>query len=316
MQTPAGAFPAPLSLSRAIGIALVLGCLCGVSAARAQVEMDIKLSRRTYILYEPIIATVNITNVAGRDLVFEDVPGKQWFNVEITTLDGSLLPPNDPDYKLTPLTIPAGQTVSRKINLAPLFPIRDGGQHRVRANVFLAETGRYYSSSTAAFDLADGKLYWRQSVGVPGSKDVRQVSLLTNQLPDKMLLYVRIRDEDGNTVYTTQQLGKMILGGRDPEEMLDRENNLHVLQEAEPGGFLYTEVGLDGERLTQKAYVKAGSSHPFLAKTPSGDVVVRGGQIQVVRAVAEGGTVVAAPKPKLSDRPAGLPATPKDPYAQ
>ena len=320
MQALTGATTAPHFLARclspAIGVALVLGCLCGVRDARAQVEMEIRFSRHSYILYEPVIATVEITNVAGRDLEFEDVPGKQWFNVEITTLDGDLLPPTNPDYKLRPLTVPAGQTVSRKIDLTPLFPIREMGQQRVRANVYLAETKHFYYSNTAAFEMTDGKLYWRQSVGVPGSTDTRQLSLLTNQLPDKLLLYVRIRDEVGNTVYTTQSLGKMILGGRDPEEMLDRENNLHVLQEAQPGGFLYTEVGLDGSRLAQKAYVKVGPSHPFLAKTPSGDVVVRGGQIQVAPALAAGGPPAAAPQHKLSDRPAGLPATPKDPYAQ
>ena len=178
------------------------------------------------------------------------------------------------------------------------------GSHRVRANVYLAAADRFFDSPATAFDLTDGKLYWRQTVGVPGSTgDMRQVSLLTNRLPDKLLLYVRIRDDVGSTVYTTQSLGRMILGGRDPEEMLDRENNLHVLQEAQPGGFLYTEVGLDGTRLVQKAYVKVGPSHPFLAKTPSGDVIVRGGQVQVAPAAPTGGIAGPVAQPKLSDRP-------------
>ena len=302
-------------LPRAASAALVLVCLGGVRHAAAQVNVDVQLTRHTYILYEPVIATVSITNLAGRDLVFEDTPGKQWFNVEITTLDGGLLPPTDPDYKLQPLTVPTGQTVRRKINLTPLFPIREAGQHRVRANVYLADTGKFYDSHTTSFELTDGKLYWRQSVGVPGSRDVRQLSLLTNQLPDQLLLYVRIRDEVGNTIYTTQSLGRMIVGGTDPQEMLDRENNLHVLQEAQPGGFLYTEVGLDGSRLTQKAYVKSGPGHPFLQKSQAGDVVVRNAQIQVVAAkTVDGG--VSAPPAKLSDRPSGMPVKPKDPYAQ
>ena len=131
MQAPTGAFPArhflALHFLRILGAALALACLLGVRDAGAQVQVSIKLSRHTYILYEPIIATVDITNLAGRDLVFEDAPGKQWFNMEITTLDGALLPPTDPDYKLQPLTVPAGQTVSRKINLTPLFPIREDG---------------------------------------------------------------------------------------------------------------------------------------------------------------------------------------------
>ena len=316
MQSPTAAFSAHRFFARlpgrAVGLALLWGCLGGVRQSEAQVQMELKLARRTYILYEPVVATVNITNLAGRDIVFEDVPGKQWFNVEITTLDGDLLPPLEPDYKLHPLTIPAGQTLRRQIDLSPLFAIRQQGQHRVRANVYQADANRYFFSNLAAFDLTDGKLFWRQTVGVPGSSDLRQLSLLTNQLPDKLLLYVRIRDEVGNTVYTTQQLGRMILGGPDPQEMLDRANNLHVLQEAMPGAYLYTEVGLDGSRLTQKVYNKASSGHPFLAKSDSGEVQVRNGQVQVAPARGVGGEGNAAPPPKLSDRPSGMPTAPQD----
>ena len=316
MPSLTGASSAPRFAARipnwTVCLVLLWGGLCGVRPAGAQVQMELKLSRRTYILYEPVIATVSITNLAGRDLVFEDAPGKQWFNVEITTLDGDLLPPVEPDYKLHPLTIPAGQTVRRQIDLSPLFPIRQQGQHRVRANVYQADAGRFFYSNMAAFELSDGKLFWRQTVGVPGSSDLRQVSLLTNQLPDKLLLYVRIRDEVGNTVYTTQQLGRMILGGSDPQEMLDRDNNLHVLQEALPGAYLYTEVGLDGSRLTQKAYNKTASGHPFLAKSESGEVMVRNGQIQVAPAKGVGGAGAAPPQPKLSDRPTGMPTARQD----
>ena len=99
-------------------------------------QVDLTLSRHTYILYEPIIATVTITNNAGRDMTLEDTPGKPWFNIEVTTLDGQVIPPYDPNYKLHPLTVPAGQTVKRKIDLTPLFPIRDLGKHRVRANIY------------------------------------------------------------------------------------------------------------------------------------------------------------------------------------
>jgi hypothetical protein len=210
-----------------------------------------------------------------------------------------------------------GQTVRRQINLTPLFPIRQMGQHRVRANVYLDDAKRFFFSNYASFDLSDGKTFWRQTVGVPGTRDLRQVSLLTNQLPDKLLLYVRIRDEAGSMVYTTQSLGRMIVGGSDPQEMLDQQNHLHVLQEALPGEFLYTEMSLDGDRINQQVYVKTNSSHPFLAKSASGGVMVRGGDIQVAAArAANGAAVPAAPQPKLSDRPTGLPVQPKDPYAQ
>ncbi len=297
------------AVSWAALVAIVLGVWLGASTAQAQIELSIQVPRRSYILYEPIVATVTITNNAGRDLVFEDSGSKQWFNVEVTTLDGGLLSPYDPDYKLHPMHVAAGQTLQRSIDLTPLFPIREPGTHRLRANVYLADLDRFYYSNYASFDLTDGKLLWEKTVGVPGSGDLRQVSLLTHELPDRLLLYARIRDLNGNTVYTTQSLGRLLLSGHEPEEMLDSHNNLHILHEAKPGAFVYTCIGLDGERLDQKAYTKAGRFQPILAKLPNGDVEVRGGQVQVAVAKAVGGN---APQPKLSDRPASMPTPVKE----
>ena len=118
----------------------------------------------------------------------------------------------------------------------------------------------------------------------------------------------RVRDENGGTIYTTQSLGRLITSGSEPQEMLDRENRLHVLQEALPGAYLYTVISLDGDRMSQKAYVKTDRSRPFLARTPDGAVGVRGGEAQVAAAKLVGGDGGPAPQSKLSDRPVGLPS--------
>ena len=297
------------SLSRVAlaAAALVVFFLLGVTVSQAQVQVELKLSRHSYILYEPLIATVTVTNNAGRDITLEDDQGKQWLNVEVNHAGGEMIPPYDPDYKLHPLTVPAGQALQRQIDLTPLFPIREQGTHRIRANIYFADSDRYFYSNFVTFDLTDGKLLWRQTVGVPGADDdVRQVSLLTHQLLDRLLLYVRVRDESGTNIYTTQSLGRLILTGHEPQELFDRGNVLHVMHEAIPGTYLYTRISIDGERLDQKVYVRAGPSRPMLVKNASGDVDVRGGQIQTAPA---GGAGPAGRDggPKLSDRPAGLP---------
>ena len=284
-------------------LVVLLGSWMIGSSAQAQIDVYISVGRRSFILYEPLPATVTITNNAGRDLTIEDAGAKQWLNLEITTLDGMLLTPYDPDYKLHSLHIAAGQTLQRSIDLTPIFPIREMGTHRVRASIYLAEFDRFFYSNYASFDLTDGKTIWQKTVGVPGSDEVREVSVLTHELPDKLLLYARIRQLEGNTVYTTQSLGSVLTSGREPQEMLDSHNNLHVLQESKPGAFRYTIIGLDGQRLNQEAYSKTGIKPPMLAKIADGEVEVRGGQIQVAPAKGVG----PPPQPKLSDRPAALP---------
>ncbi len=294
--------------SRAIGAAVLVAAILGSTAvAHAQLQVELKLSRRSFILFEPLIATVTVTNNAGRDVELADDQNMQWFNIEVSKMGGALVPPYDPDYKLHPLLLPAGKSLQKRIDVTPLFPIREMGTHRMRAIIYFADTQKFFYSNYAAFDLTDGKLLWRQTVGVPGSNnEVRQVSLLTHQLTDRMMLYVRVRDEEGDNVYTTQSIGRLVLTGREPQEFFDRNNVLHVMQEAVPGTFMYTVVNLNGERLDQKAYVRSGTSRPMLVKSESGDVSVRGGQAQVTPTggVGPSGRDGGA---KLSDRPAGMP---------
>ena len=38
------------------------------AAAEAQVQVDLKFKRLQYIAYEPVVATLAITNLAGRDI--------------------------------------------------------------------------------------------------------------------------------------------------------------------------------------------------------------------------------------------------------
>lgn len=291
---------------------LLLACagVFGARQAAAQIQVEVSLARRTYMLYEPLVATVTLTNQAGRDVTFEDLPGKQWFNVEITTLDGQVLQPYDPNYKLHSLTVPAGQTLKRKIDLSPLFPIRGIGTHRMRANVYLADSDKFYGSSYATFDIAEGQMIWSQEVGVPGSNSaIRQVSLLTFQRPDSLMLYARVRDgAGGTTMYSTQSLGHILSGGM-PEAFLDQQNTLHVLQEAAPSAYRYTQINVDGERLNQQVYNKVGQNRPKLIKSPNGDVEIHGGQLQLAQ--TQGAATAPVREPKLSDRPTGLPGSAK-----
>jgi hypothetical protein len=300
----------PLSTAARLWLAAVCGALTLLfvpCAAQAQIQLQLKLNRHTYILYEPLIATVTITNNAGRDITFQDSGNKPWFNVEVYSQGGILLSPYDSDYKLSSLTLPAGQSVKRQIDLSPLFPIREMGPHRVRANVYFADTDRFFGSNMQGFDLTDGKVIWRQEVGAPGGS-LRQMSLLTHRLPDRLLLYARVRDEANNVVYTTQSLNRLLISGREPEVMLDRSNQMHILHQAVPRTFLYTIIGINGERVDQKVYTSAPGNQPYLTKDDSGGIRVRGGEIQVARATALEGNLLNAPTgPKLSDRPMGLP---------
>src|SRR5438132_9592519 len=94
---------------------LLFGLVAG--AADAQIGVQLKFSRLQYIAYEPLIATVSITNRAGRDIDLHDDAGERWFGFEITGGEGQSVGAGTLPES-APLHIEAGKTVTQKINLS------------------------------------------------------------------------------------------------------------------------------------------------------------------------------------------------------
>jgi len=269
----------------------------------AQIKVDMRIDRRLYIAYEPIMVTVSIANLSGHDVTLDDADGQKWFSFQITGEEERIIPPFDLNYHLHPLTIPAGQTVKRSLNLAALYGVQEFGTYHVKASIYSSEMQKYFSSPGDEFEITEGKLFWQQTVGVPaglpGAGGSRTISLLTQRMEKENMLYIRVEDKDGGLVYTTNPLGR-VLSSYTPQIELDKQNLIHVLQLIGPKSYVYSRIGLNGEWLGQLSY-NAVASRPVLKKMPDGTVVVRGGQVD--QPVSTGTDSV----PKLSDRPPGLP---------
>ncbi len=287
-----------------LAAALTLGLLALAPRLEAQVRVELRVPRRLYMSYEPVVVTIGITNMSGHDITLQDADGQKWCGFEIQAADGRLVPPNDQQSGLVPVTIPVGGTIKRSANLASLFPIGDFGMYHVRASVYYAEGRRFYGSGNTTIEIAEGKLLWQQTVGIPegkqGAGGQRVLSLLSFRLERDNRLYVRVEDKEAGLIYATQQLGP-IISNNSPQAEIDRSNQLHILQLVGLKTYFYTKIGLNGETLDQQTY-HAVTSHPNLRKRESGEVAVVGGQIDLPVAsnpVQSG--------PKLSDRPAGFP---------
>jgi hypothetical protein len=269
-------------------------------SVHAQINVRMDIPRHLYLCYEPVVATVTITNMTGRDLVLEDKAPDKWFSFEILNADGNPVPPREADYRQSPLTIPVGQTVKRKVNLVNLYPITDYGVYRIRASIYMAAMDKYFASQPAGIEITEGKTVWQQTVGIPeGQKDAgkyRSYELLSFRQSKDEMLYARITDHEGGIVYGTYPLGRLI-NGYPPEVQVDLHSQLHVLQMVQPKEYLYSRLGPDGAVLGQDDYADL-KTRPHLKKTTTGDVEIGGG-VFVEPQTAE--TAVAGPK--LSDRP-------------
>ena len=292
---------------RAMKPTLLVACLCLLAGtATAQIQVDLKLPRLQYIAYEPVVATLTITNHAGRDVDLHDENGQAWFGFEVTGSEGQPIAPVSTGKSQAPLNIGAGKRVTQKIDLTPMYAVHDFGTYRVRANIYFADVNKFFYSQTKVFEVTDARPIWQKTVGVPegagGPGDVRTYSLLTNRFPDHTSLYVRVEDKDSGIVYATYPLGHVI-SFDEPQTELDRANQLHVLYCAAPRSWAYARIGLKGELISRASFLET-KTRPRLVHAADGAVAVRGGALETPAEQTASSTV-----PKLSDRPAN---TPKD----
>jgi len=265
--------------------------------------VDLKFKRLQYIAYEPVVATVAITNLAGRDIELHDADGQSWLGFELSGSEEQPIAPLSGAKAEPALKIAAGQRVTRQINLTPLYPVNEFGAYHVRTNVYFADLGKFFYSGTRVFEVTDARPIWQQTVGVPegtaGSGEVRTYSLMTNRFPDHTSLYVRVQDKDNGVVYATYSLGRTI-SFEQPQAEIDRANQLHVLHCAAPRAWSYARVGLNGELLEHSSFMET-KTRPRLVHSANGEIAVRGG---VIEAPARNS---ASKVPKLSARPPGEP---------
>jgi hypothetical protein len=273
------------------------------TAAEAQIQVDLKFKRLQYIAYEPVVATVAITNLAGREIELHDADGQSWLGFELSGSEEQPIAPLSGAKAEPALKIAAGQRVTRQINLTPLYPVNEFGAYHVRTNVYFADLGKFFYSGTRVFEVTDARPIWQQTVGVPestaGSGEVRTYSLMTNRFPDHTSLYVRVQDKDRGVVYATYSLGR-ILSSEQPQAEIDRANQLHVLHCVAPRAWSYARVGLNGELLEHSSFMET-KTRPRLFHSANGEIAVRGG---VIEAPARNS---ASKVPKLSARPPAEP---------
>src|SRR5437667_12115935 len=89
----------------------VVGVFLLAVRGEAQIQVDLKFKRLQYIAYEPVVATLAITNLAGRDVELRDTDGQSWFGFEVTGGEGPRIRPIRTDGAPPPLEVGPGLTV-------------------------------------------------------------------------------------------------------------------------------------------------------------------------------------------------------------
>jgi hypothetical protein len=283
-------------------LACALAC---AGTASAQITVGISIKERFHIVHEQIVATVSLTNLAGRDITLSDTPQYQWFSFRITTGDDRVILPRDLHYKLLPLSVKAGETVKRSVDLHELYDISELGTFKIQANIYSDGLDKFFSSRPTFAEVTDGRTLWKKAVGVPegmpGAGQTRVFTLLSHTRGESSLLYARVQDQDDGSVYCTFPIGRL-LDGMPPQAEFDSANNLYVLQATGSRAYTLTKITPNGKFAGQTNYT-APKGRPNLRRTPEGALQIVGGHREAD--VAQ--NLTPEPPPKLSDRPPGFP---------
>ncbi len=275
------------------------------ASAHAQFAVGIAIKQRFFIRHEPVIATVQITNLTGRDITLSDSPQYQWFSFSISTEGDRTIPPRDLKYHLPPLNMKAGETVKRSVDLNSLYELGEVGTYRIQAAIYFDGLDKFFSSKPTHIELNEGRTIWQRTAGVPeglpGAGQMRVFSLISHQRGEVNTLYVRIAGENEGMIFCTLPIGRL-LDGMAPQVEFDSANNFYVLSLAGAKNYNLTKFTPDGRLAGQIPY-EATKTRPTLRKLADGTLQIIGGR----RNTANIAQNPAETAPKLSARPVGLP---------
>ncbi|KAB2640380.1 MAG: hypothetical protein DVB25_04070 [Verrucomicrobia bacterium] len=266
---------------------------------QAQLATSLQLSKLQYLSGEPIVATVSITNHAGRDIIFQGEAQRPWLDFVITNARGDSATPTGRSSFGT-MKISAGQTLSHKVDLSTLFQLADSGTYSTSATVRMpGRDGETTTTNRVLLTVSPGRPYWTQKVGVGDrSGKTREFRILNFSGDQKTQLYAQVLDGRSGLPIRTFSLGEALLL-RKPSVTIDKNQRMHVLFLASPDSWVHCQIDTDGQ-LANRAIHKCGpQGDPLLMTAPDGSVSVANSILYDPKAAA----AARAKFRKLSERP-------------
>jgi hypothetical protein len=258
------------------------GVLAGaVLSAPAQVTVELTQPQDQFLPGEALPVTVRITNLSGQTLHLGGDP--DWLTFSVESREGVVVPKMADLPAFEPFELPSSKVATRRIDIAPCYPITEVGRYNIIANLNIKAWGRQVASQPRPLDVIQGASIWQQEFGVPkapgqpeGSPEIRRYLLQqANYVKGPIRLYLRVTDQSGTRTFRVAKVGALISFSR-PEHLIDQASNLHVLYQDGPHSFSYTKFSPDGELLARQTHDYI-STRPRLKEDADGNIAVFGG---------------------------------------
>ena len=275
------------------------------SPALAQINLDLKMARRSFFFDEPTQVSLIISNSAGRELLFEDSPAAPWLQISVKSAQGREIPLRNASPKNTPLIVSPNEVARHSVDINALADFPGPGKYSVSARVTLPESNRVFVTNNLRFDVESGTERWTRTVGLPADPSglkTRTFSIYHFLRPEGLFLYARIEAKEEGSIIGTFPLGRMT-SGYEPQIDLDQGNNLYILHLAGDDTYMLSQINIDGSGFGQAPYSPIKKTKPRLVRQPTGGLAIQGA-VRDERARRPQGSL--SDEPKISDRPSAL----------
>lgn len=282
---------------RIIAAAAIAVAFTGV--AQAQLSTSLKLAKKQYLAGEPVVAVVTITNHAGQELTFFGNGRMQWLDFILKDGHGEDVTPRG-NAMFGKITIRAGESMAREVDLAQCFQLSEAGNFSVSAVVHMpGNSGEGSSTNRVSFNQSPGVPYWTQKVGLAGRPGrSREFRVLNFSGDEKAQVYAQVIDGQTGQNVRTFLLGDVLML-RKPLATVDRDQRMHVLFLATPSMWVHCQINTDGKLVERQLHQRGQQGDPQLLTLGDGTVRVSNSILYDPQAVAEAKAKIR----KASDRP-------------
>ena len=261
-------------LARYFPFVAMTAALLVASVAHGQLSSSLQLSKRQFLMGESVMATVTITNHAGRELAFTSDGRNPWLNFLLKDGRGGLVMPRGKTV-FGKMKIRPGESLAREVDLTQHFRMNEAGNYSVGAVVNLpGDTGESSATNRMIFTLVPGIPYWSQKVGVPGKVgQTREFRVINYNGEDKAHLYAQVHDGRTGQNIRTFRLGDPLML-RKPLVTIDRQQRMHVMFLATPTMWVHCQVDTDGKLVNRQIHQRGPQGDPQLQTFGDGSVRV------------------------------------------
>ena len=258
---------------------MLLLCVDGLLAQ----GLNIKLltEQVEFLPNESLMVGLSIENYSGTPVILGQ--HREWIQFLIQDIKGKPVVKNGDPPPGEIFIVPNATTTTRWINLAPYFNVRQQGTYSITAQINVRQWKQNIQAQSSRIKVIRGQELAARKFGVPDPSrrnvppEIRAFKLLRKRANGRLLLYLRVAEENDYTVYNVERLGPLV-PLTPPEYRLDSEGAIHVFFRSGARTYIYCVADVQGRLQKRHTFETYLGKRPAMRVNKNGVLEIKGGR--------------------------------------